>query len=182
VDHAGDLIPRMARKLRVQYPGAIHHVMNRGERREAIFLDDRDGELFLETLGEACEKTDWQVPAWCLGSEEFGQGLLAQVSVLAGPEHRGEDILQSAQQKAERIVREELERLGWGAEDLAGRPKGDARKVRIAARLRRETTMTLAWIGGRLGMGAPDHVSRLLYRKHNNQRQLEDENSENKWF
>jgi putative transposase len=53
----------MARKLRIQYAGAIYHVMNRGDRREAIFLDDRDRELFLETLSEACEKTDWQVHA-----------------------------------------------------------------------------------------------------------------------
>jgi hypothetical protein len=47
----------MARKLRVQYPGAIYHVMNRGDRREAIFNDDNDRRLFLSTLGEACEKT-----------------------------------------------------------------------------------------------------------------------------
>jgi len=66
---------------------------------------------------------------------------------LAGPEHRGEEVRQSAQQKAERIVQEELGKLGWGVSELAGRPKGDARKVRIAERLRRETTMTLAWIG-----------------------------------
>ncbi len=31
---------RMARKLRLEYPGAIYHVMNRGDRREAIFTDD----------------------------------------------------------------------------------------------------------------------------------------------
>jgi len=37
----------MARKLRVQYPGAIYHVMNRGARREATFLDEQDRELFL---------------------------------------------------------------------------------------------------------------------------------------
>jgi len=30
----------MARKLGVEYPGAIYHVMNRGDRREPIFLDD----------------------------------------------------------------------------------------------------------------------------------------------
>ncbi len=30
----------MPRKLRVQYPGAIYHVMSRGDRREDIFLDD----------------------------------------------------------------------------------------------------------------------------------------------
>jgi hypothetical protein len=41
----------------------------------------------------------------------------------------------------------------WGVEDLASRPKGDAYKVRIAARLRRETTITLAWIAEQLHMG-----------------------------
>jgi hypothetical protein len=44
----------MARKLRVEYPGAIYHVMNRGDRRKAIFLDDADRERFVATLGEAC--------------------------------------------------------------------------------------------------------------------------------
>lgn len=51
----------MARKLRVQYPGAIYHVMNRGDRREPIFNDDEDRLLFLDTLAEACQKTDWQI-------------------------------------------------------------------------------------------------------------------------
>jgi hypothetical protein len=40
----------MARKLRVEYPGAIYHVMNRGDRREPIFRDDADRERFVETL------------------------------------------------------------------------------------------------------------------------------------
>ena len=43
----------MARKLRIEYPGAIYHVMNRGDRREAVFHDDRDRDLFLATLEEA---------------------------------------------------------------------------------------------------------------------------------
>ncbi len=30
----------MARKLRVEYPQAIYHLMNRGDRREPIFRDD----------------------------------------------------------------------------------------------------------------------------------------------
>lgn len=51
----------MARKLRVEYPGAIYHVMNRGDRREEIFLDDEDRQRFLTTLGESCVKTGWQV-------------------------------------------------------------------------------------------------------------------------
>jgi REP element-mobilizing transposase RayT len=61
----------MARKLRVEYEGAIYHVMNRGDRREAIFKDDKDRQLFLETLGQACTKTDWQVHAWCLMGNHF---------------------------------------------------------------------------------------------------------------
>ena len=46
----------MARKLRVQYPGAIYHVMNRGDRREPIFHADQDRQLFLQTLGATGEK------------------------------------------------------------------------------------------------------------------------------
>jgi putative transposase len=59
------------RKLRVEYEGAIYHVMNRGDRREPIFLDDDDRRLFLETLGQACAKTGWQVHAWCLMGNHF---------------------------------------------------------------------------------------------------------------
>ena len=61
----------MPRKLRVQYPGAIYHVMNRGDRREDIFKDDQDHVLFMETLGEACQKTGWQVHGWCLMRNHF---------------------------------------------------------------------------------------------------------------
>jgi len=45
------------RKLRIQYPGAIYHVMNRGDQREDVFRGDADREKFLATLGEACGKT-----------------------------------------------------------------------------------------------------------------------------
>jgi len=45
------------RKLRLEYRGAIYHVMNRGDRREDIFRDEEDRRRFLFTLGEACQKT-----------------------------------------------------------------------------------------------------------------------------
>ena len=61
----------MARKLRIEYPGAVYHVMNRGDRRESIFLNEKDRELFLETLGEACAKTGWEVHAFCLMGNHF---------------------------------------------------------------------------------------------------------------
>jgi putative transposase len=61
----------MARELRVEYPGAIYHVMNRGDRRERIFVDDADRQRFVETLGEACAKTGWQVHAYVLMPNHF---------------------------------------------------------------------------------------------------------------
>ena len=55
----------------MDYPGAIHHVMSRGDRREAIYHDDVDRQEFLKTLAEACQKADWQVHAYCLMSNHF---------------------------------------------------------------------------------------------------------------
>lgn len=304
----------MARKLRVEYPGAIYHVMNRGDRREAIFKDALDRERFLSTLGEACVKTGWQVHALCLmgnhfhlvvetpqgnlvagmkwllgtytgrfnrrhklsghlfsgrykalivdgssigylktvcdyvhlnparakllrpeqplrtyrwsswpeylkspskrwpwlrvdrllgeygigqesaagrrrleqmleakrweeagenyrpirrgwyfGGESLKQKLLEEVSAKSGPFHYGEELRESAAAKAERIMAEELKRRKWNAESLTTRRKGDPVKIAIARRLRRETTMTLAWIADRLRMGTKTHLAHLLY-------------------
>src|SRR5579862_5488229 len=304
----------MARKLRIEYPGALYHVMNRGDRREPIFKDDKDRELFLETLGQACAKTGWQVHAyclmpnhfhlvvetpqpnlvagmkwllgtytgrfnrrhklfghlfsgrykslivdgsgsgylrtvcdyvhlnpvrakllrpeqklrayrwssygeylkrpgqrvtwlsvdrlfgemripkdskagrqefervmesrrvseqdeqwkavrrgWCLGDKAFRKELLAQMSERAGGSHYGEELRESAQEKAQRIVAEEMKRLGWSEADLELTRKGDRRKVKIARRLRQETTMTLKWIAERLKMGTWTHVTNRLY-------------------
>ena len=50
----------MPRKPRIEYAGAVYHVMSRGQRREDIFHGDKDRNLFLETLGEACERTGWK--------------------------------------------------------------------------------------------------------------------------
>ena len=43
----------MPRPLRIEFPGAIYHLMNRGDRREPIFRDEHDRRRFLDTLGEA---------------------------------------------------------------------------------------------------------------------------------
>ena len=61
----------MARKLRVEYPGAIYHVMNRGDHREAIYRDDTDRQRFLGTLAEGCVKTGWHIHAFCLMGNHF---------------------------------------------------------------------------------------------------------------
>jgi putative transposase len=61
----------MARPLRIEYARARYHVMSRGDRREPIFHDEKDRQQFLRTLGQTCEKTGWQVHAYCLMSNHF---------------------------------------------------------------------------------------------------------------
>ena len=62
--------------------------------------------------------------------------------------------------KAEQLTRQELKQRSWSEAQLGRQRKGDPEKVRIALRLRQETTMTLSWIAQRLQMGAKTH---LLY-------------------
>ena len=45
----------MARPLRVQYPGALYHVTNRGNERKAIFKDEADRIEFLQILSQSIE-------------------------------------------------------------------------------------------------------------------------------
>jgi putative transposase len=306
----------MPRKLRIEYPGAIYHVMNRGDQREDIFRDDEDRERFLATLGEACAKTQWQVHAYCLmrnhlhlvietpqanlvvgmkwllgvytkrsnirhklcghlfagrykalsvdgsangylqrvcdyvhlnparakllrvkdplqsfawssygqylksprqrpawlrverllgekripkdsaagreefarqmerrrredlapefkavehgwflGSEPFRKELLAAAEGRVGRNHYGADRHETGEARAQRLVREGLQALGWVEKELSCRRKGDKGKVKLARRLRAETTMTLSWIADRLRMGSWTYVSNLLREK-----------------
>lgn len=99
---------------------------------------------------------------WFFGADEWKKELLAQASERVGAQHYGTERQESGEAKAERLVREELGKLSWPEADLAARRKGDPGKVRIARRLRQETTMTLAWIANRLRMGSWTHVSNLL--------------------
>jgi len=112
-----------------------------------------------ETGGEA-----WAAirRGWFFGDEALKAELLAQASERVGAQHYGAERQESGEAKAERLVREELTKRRWTEADLAQRRKGDPGKVRIARRLRAETTMTLAWIAQRLRMGVWTHVSNLL--------------------
>jgi putative transposase len=99
---------------------------------------------------------------WCLGSEEFRQELLLAASARAGRSHYGSDRFQSSQERAQQMVAQELQRLGWEQGEWARRRKGDPHKVGLARRLRGQTTMSLAWIAERLRMGSWSYVSNLL--------------------
>jgi len=311
----------VARKLRVEYAGAVYHVLNRGDRREPIFRTNRDRVLFLNTLTEACRKTSWQVHAlclmpnhfhlvvetpganlvagmkwflgtytsrfnrrhklfghlfsgrykalivegagrgylktvcdyvhlnpvrakllgpaeklcryrwssypaylmparqrprwlrvdrllgehglpcdipaarrefavrmearraadlgkewkavrrgWCLGSQEFREALLEKMQVRSGPHHGGQGRRETEEAWAKQLLAEELKRRRWTVAELAQRRKGDAQKLKLARRLRQETTMTLKWIAQRLNMGAAGSLANLLRdaEKNNN--------------
>ena len=297
----------MPRKLRLEYDGAIYHVMNRGDRKEEIFLDDPDRQRFVETLGEVCQKTGWQVHAyclmgnhfhlvvetpqanlsagmqwflgtytsrfnrrhklfghlfsgrykalivdgsgsgylktvcdyvhlnpvrakllkaedpmqayawssygaylkrarerpewlrvdrvlgewgiqedngagrrqfqagmearqeqegikesgawksvrrgWCLGPNDFRDKLLERIGEKKGAQHHGEELRESDEQKARRLIAEMLGKIDWSEKDLGRHPKGDGKKAKMAARLRAETPMTWRWIAEQLAMG-----------------------------
>ncbi len=56
----------MSRPLRLEYPGAWYHVMNRGRMSEKIFFSDTDRETFLNVLQEAFELWNMRISAYCL--------------------------------------------------------------------------------------------------------------------
>ena len=55
----------MARPLRLEFAGALYHVTSRGDRREAIFLNDGDRETWLGVLGRVCARFNWLVHSYC---------------------------------------------------------------------------------------------------------------------
>lgn len=56
----------MSRPLRIEYPNAFYHVMNRGLNRQAIYLIDADYEIFLRTLKETSNLFGIKILSYCL--------------------------------------------------------------------------------------------------------------------
>ncbi len=61
----------MARKLRLEFPGAIYHVINRGNYRTWIFADAATRSAFQYCLFEACERADWLLHAFAVMSNHY---------------------------------------------------------------------------------------------------------------
>ena len=61
----------MPRKLRIEYPGAMYHVMSRANGTGNIFESDVDRQDFVKTLAETCEKAGFEVHAYCLMRNHF---------------------------------------------------------------------------------------------------------------
>jgi hypothetical protein len=100
---------------------------------------------------------------WKLGAEDFVDWLIERVEMKPAEAHPATQRDETEEQKAERIIAQELERLDWSEAELTARRKGDPGKVSIARRLREETAVTLKWVAGRLHMGVWTHVSHQLY-------------------
>jgi putative transposase len=56
----------MSRPLRIEYPDAWYHVMNRGRRGEDIFADRKDYNQFLDILKETARIWKLRIAAYCL--------------------------------------------------------------------------------------------------------------------
>src|SRR5688572_11980356 len=61
----------MSRPLRIQYSGAVYHVMNRGRARQPTFIDDADDQAFLDTLTEAHRLWGIEVFAYSLMGNHY---------------------------------------------------------------------------------------------------------------
>ena len=83
----------------------------------------------------------------------------------AGTSHYGEELRESAEEKAYRIEAQEMPRSRFQEDKLRRHRKGHGIKVKIERRLRQETTRTLHWIADRLKLGTWAHVANRLYRR-----------------
>ncbi len=101
---------------------------------------------------------------WCLGSAEFKEQLLEGMDGKLGEHHAGQLRVELAEVKAKRIVAQELRRLGWTEKELQTRRKSDAVKLALAARLRRETTLSIKAIAELVHLGSSKSANTNLHR------------------
>jgi putative transposase len=62
---------RVARPLRIQFPGALYHVTARGNGRQAIYWDENDCNSFLGILARAVSRFAWLCHAFCLMGNHY---------------------------------------------------------------------------------------------------------------
>lgn len=55
----------MARPLRIAFPGALYHLISRGNNRERVFLGDNDCTFFFDVLGHVVDRFGWRCHSYC---------------------------------------------------------------------------------------------------------------------
>ena len=61
----------MPRKQRIEYPGAVYHILSRGNYRKELFLKEGTGEAFERSLFEVVERCGWKLHAYVIMSNHF---------------------------------------------------------------------------------------------------------------
>src|SRR5271168_2466130 len=56
----------MGRQPRLEFSGALYHVLNHGTAAEPLFRNSTEAHAFVGCLGEACERMEWRLHAYCL--------------------------------------------------------------------------------------------------------------------
>ena len=83
----------MPRKTRIEYEGAVYHVISRGNYRADIFAKEATRGAFLKCLDEACVKSGWRVHAWCVMSNHYHLCVeTPSPNLVAGPSQRGQTL------------------------------------------------------------------------------------------
>lgn len=61
----------MPRKQRIEYPGAVYHVISRGNYRKDLFTSEKTGLSFERTIFEAAERCGWKLYAYVIMSNHY---------------------------------------------------------------------------------------------------------------
>ncbi|MCG8528909.1 MAG: transposase [Opitutales bacterium] len=61
----------MPRKTRIEYPGAIYHIISRGNYRKDLFTIGKLGEAFEKALFEVTERCRWKIHAYVIMSNHY---------------------------------------------------------------------------------------------------------------
>lgn len=78
----------MGRRPRTHFSGAVYHALARGVDRCAIYGDDQDRRVFLETLTRICQEASCNVIAYCLMGNHFHLAIQVQRIPLSSIMHR----------------------------------------------------------------------------------------------
>jgi REP element-mobilizing transposase RayT len=61
----------MARRLRINLPGVVYHIFQRGNNKEYIFSEDKDKLSFLYLLEKHTKKEDFELLAYVIMSNHY---------------------------------------------------------------------------------------------------------------
>lgn len=85
---AGRTVDDVARRNRIQAPGAIYHAGTRGIREMPIFLDTDDRLRFMALLADVVERFEWRCEAYCLMGNHYHVALRTPDANIGDGMHR----------------------------------------------------------------------------------------------